>query len=548
MEIIKVTELSCRYYDQEKDIFSDIDLSVEEGSFVIVSGASGSGKSTLLKMMKKELMPQCRRAGSVKYRGEEISLLDDIVSSSQIGFVMQNPHMQPVTDTVWHELVFGLENIGMDSDKIRKTAAETAGYFGLSGIYRKKISELSGGQKQLVNLASVMAMKPSVLLLDEPVSQLDPIAADNFISIVKKINRELGITVIIAEHHLDRIIDAADKLIVLKGGKKIFDDAPDKICSIFNDRKDDKSIEWMPVPSRVFIRTEGQGRCPLSVKELSRYIKDNFGCIISGFEPPQNQISDEKIIELSDVWFRYDRYSPDILRGLDIEIYKSEFMCILGGNGTGKTTFLNILAGILHAYKGKIKINGKKFSKFISDSDPSGKIAYLPQNPQLVFAKDRVCDDLREVTSSEKKISDIVSKFGLTELLEKHPFDLSGGEQQKAALAKLLLHDPDIILLDEPTKGLDAEFRNELGKLLCKLCSQGKTIIMSTHDLEFSAQYADRCAMLFDGECACADKTYDFFRNNDFYTTCSAAAVRGYYTNVLTCSDAVGMCLKNEKK
>ena len=547
MEIIKVTGLSCRYPDQKDNIFTDIDLSIEEGSFVIISGASGSGKSTLLKMMKKELMPQCRTRGSVKYKGIDIRELDGLISSSQIGFVMQNPHMQPVTDTVWHELVFGLENTGADSYKIRKSAAETAGYFGLASIYRKKISELSGGQKQLVNLAAVMIMKPSVLLLDEPVSQLDPIAADNFISIVKKINRELGITVIIAEHHLDRVIDAADRIVVLEKGKVIFNDAPSEICSIYHDETVRRSMKWMPVPVQIFDATGGKGRCPLSVKELGKYIRDNFGRNICEYVPDEYYVSDDKIIELRDVWFRYEKNSCDILRGLDIEIYRSEFICILGGNGTGKTTLLGILSGILRAYKGNIKICGKKIGKYISSGE-NKTIAYLPQDPQLLFSKDRLYDDLLEITDSEKSISDTAQRLGLTELFEKHPYDLSGGEQQKAAIAKLLLQDPDIILLDEPTKGLDAEYRETIGKILQTLCSHGKTIIMSTHDLEFAAQYAHRCAMIFDGECACAGRTYDFFRDNDFYTTCSASAVRGYYSNVLRISDAVGMCLKNEKK
>ncbi len=551
MKIIEIKNLSYAYSGNDRKALQNIDISIDEGEFVLLSGLSGSGKSTLLRLMKKELMPAGRINGSIKFKGTPIHELDDHVSAAQTGFVMQNPDMQPVTDTVWHELAFGLENLGMDSSSIKKTVAETASYFGINRWYRNKISELSGGQKQLVNLASVMAMKPHLLILDEPTSQLDPIAAADFISIVKKLNAELGITVIMAEHQLDGIMDAADRIVLMDNGKIIYKGRPSDIGSIFSDGKYEKNFYSMPSSIQIFYGLGAKGECPLSSGELGRFIRKNYDNEINIYKPENdNEKTDrnENIISVRDIRYRYSRNSDDIIRGIDLNVKKSEFLCLLGGNGAGKTTLVNIISGILKAYRGTVTINGKNIGKIKPLHLYRNNIASLPQNPQLVFSKDILREDLREMTDDTEFIKEITDMMGIGELLDRHPFDLSGGEQQKAALAKILLQKPRILLLDEATKGMDSFYKNSIGNKLRELCANGMTVIMSTHDLEFAARFADRCALIFDGECALCEKTREFFSGNDFYTTSAAASVRGYYKNILINQDVVRMCRINEKK
>lgn len=551
MEIIEIKDLSYAYSGNDQKVLQNIDISIDEGEFVVISGASGSGKSTLLRLMKKELMPVGSINGSIKYKGTPIHELDDAVSVSQTGFVMQNPDMQPVTDTVWHELAFGLENLGMSNCSIKKTVAETASYFGINKWYRSKISELSGGQKQLVNLASVMVMKPHLLILDEPTSQLDPIAAGNFISIVKKLNTELGITIIIAEHQLDGIMDAADRMVLMDNGKIIYNGKPSYITSIFSDVKYEKIFYSMPSAVQIYYGLGVKGDCPLSSGELGRFIKKNYDNKINIYKPEnhnQKSNKNENIISMHNVWYRYSRTSDDIIRGLDLNVNKSEFLCLLGGNGAGKTTLINIISGILKAYRGCVTLNGKKVDKIRPLQLYRNNIACLPQNPQLVFSKDILREDLNEMTDDTEFIKEITRVMGIEKLLDRHPFDLSGGEQQKAALAKILLQKPRILLLDEATKGMDAFYKNFIGDKIRELCIKGMTVIMSTHDLEFAAKFADRCALIFDGECASCDTTREFFSGNDFYTTSAAASVRGYYENILINEDVVRMCRMNEKK
>lgn len=547
MEIIRTENLSFRYSVKSEKVLSDINLNINEGEFVIISGPSGSGKSTLMRLMKKELSPYGHTEGKIFFRSQPLDELSDYDSALKTGFVMQNPHMQPVTDTVWHELAFGPENLGFDNMKIKKTVAETAAYFGLTPYYHSKVSELSGGQKQLMNLAAVMALKPSLLLLDEPTSQLDPVTAENFINIVRKLNRELGITVIMTEHHTDRIFDIADRLVILDRGKIFYNGAPCDVSEIFHRDNAEKYVCALPAAVRVFYGTKGTGKCPVSPAEAGKYIKNSFENLIQNELPPDITDDKENIIELKDVWFRYSRNSSDIIRGLDMRVRKSEMFCVLGGNGSGKTTLTGILSGIHKANRGKVFIKGREQKKIRYD-ELSRTVAVLPQNPQLLFAKDTVYDDLCEITEDREEINSVSDLMQITHLYEMNPFDLSGGEQQRAALAKLLLRKPEILVLDEPTKGLDAYFKKTLGEILKNLCSDGVTVIMPTHDTEFAAEYADRCMMLFDGECAFAAEKYRFFADSSFYTTPSAAAVSGYYNNVLTSDEVTGVCLKNEKK
>ena len=344
MEILKIRNLSFSYPSKEEKALSNLSFSVHAGEFLVLCGQSGCGKTTLLRLLKKELSPNGTKEGEIFFEGRTLEELEDYRSASEIGFVLQNPEMQIVTDKVSSELAFGLENLGVDQEEMRLRVGEMASYFGIEGLFRKQTGTLSGGQKQLLNLAAVMVLSPKILLLDEPTAQLDPIAASNFIFALHKINRELGVTVILAEHRLEEVFPLADRVAVLEEGRLVCLDEPKAVCK--NLGKHPLSCGF-PAAVRIFSGLKGEGECPISVKEGRSFLRH--------FPPkslllPQEPQSGETALSLENAWFRYERQSPDILRGLNLKVYTGEFFSVLGGNGAGKTTMLKVLAGLCRAY------------------------------------------------------------------------------------------------------------------------------------------------------------------------------------------------------
>lgn len=549
MEILSIKDLTFSYPNKENFALQNVNLSINSGDFVVVCGQSGSGKTTLLRMLKKEIAPYGEKQGAVYYKGEDVEKLDDKISAQKIGFVFQKPDQQIVTDKVWHELAFGLESLGYDSDYIRLRVGEMANYFGITSLFRKKTTELSGGQKQLMNLASVMAMSPDVIILDEPTSQLDPITANDFITTLKKINDELGLTVIIIEHRLQEVFPIADKVAVMEDGKVICYDTPRNVCEKLSNHP---MSQGFPSAVRIWQKSGGKGNCPLTVKEGRNFINLNFSERKLSL---RNTIPNtEDIITLKDVFFRYEKGGNDILSGTNLSIKKGEHFCILGGNGSGKTTTLKILAGLLKPYRGKVIIDNNKMTKKTTADFNRLGVAMLPQNPESVFLKSRVIDDytelckIKEIEKSayEDKINSVAEKLGINDLLENHPYDLSGGEIQKCALGKVLISEPKILLLDEPTKGVDAYSKLSLSKILQEIKSDGVTIITVTHDVEFASIVADRCGLFFDGEVLSSLVPQEFFSKNNFYTTASSRISRDKFANAVTVDDVVSL-IKEEQ-
>lgn len=549
MEILSIKDLTFSYPNKENFALQNVNLFINSGDFVVVCGQSGSGKTTLLRMLKKEIAPHGEKQGAVYYKGEDVEKLDDKISAQKIGFVFQKPDQQIVTDKVWHELAFGLESLGYDSDYIRLRVGEMANYFGITSLFRKKTTELSGGQKQLMNLASVMAMSPDVIILDEPTSQLDPITANDFITTLKKINDELGLTVIIIEHRLQEVFPIADKVAVMEDGKVICYDTPRNVCEKLSNHP---MSQGFPSAVRIWQKSGSKGECPLTVKEGRNFINLNFS---ERKLPLRNTIPNtEDIITLKDVFFRYEKGGNDILSGTNLSIKKGEHFCILGGNGSGKTTTLKILAGLLKPYRGKVIIDNNKMTKKTTADFNRLGVAMLPQNPESVFLKSRVIDDYTELckikgiekSDYEDKINSVAEKLGIKDLLENHPYDLSGGEIQKCALGKVLISEPKILLLDEPTKGVDAYSKLSLSKILQEIKSDGVTIITVTHDVEFASIVADRCGLFFDGEVLSSLVPQEFFSKNNFYTTASSRISRDKFANAVTVDDVVSL-IKEEQ-
>ena len=530
----------------------EINLSIERGEYIAVCGKSGSGKTTLLKHLKSVLSPHGNVEGEIYFEGKPLEESDLRQQSAKIGYVMQNPDNQIVTDKVWHELAFGLESLGIDQKTIRLRVAEMASYFGIQGWFHKNVTELSGGQKQLLNLASIMAMQPTVLILDEPTSQLDPIAAADFLNTVRKINLELGTTVIITEHRLEDIFHAADRVVVMEKGSIIAADEPHKIGE-FLKAENNEMFAAMPSPVQIYYGVENDLRCPLTVREgrnwLSNLLKDKE-IKVASIEERDEENEEPKVpaVTLKEVWFRYEKEAPDVLKGVNLQIPKEKIFAIVGGNGTGKSTTLKSICNICKPYRGQVLIDGKKIDKYKSSELFKGNLAMLPQDPQSLFVKKTVREDLEEMLLSgedKKRVEKVADICDITELLESHPHDLSGGEQQRAALAKVLLTEPKILLLDEPTKGIDNFFKLKIAEIQGWLQEKGVTILMVSHDVEFCAKYADRVGMFFDGSVVTTNTPKLFFSQNSFYTTAANRMSRHIFENAITNEDVIKLCRAN---
>ena len=569
-----IEQLTFAYPGADRRALDSVSLEIEQGSYVVICGKSGCGKTTLLRHLKSVLTPHGERTGRVLFEGvplEEVSQRDQ---SAKIGFVMQNPDAQIVTDKVWHELAFGLESLGCDKDSMRFRVAEMASYFGIESWFHKDVRDLSGGQKQLLNLASIMAMRPSALILDEPTSQLDPIAASDFLNTVRKINLELGVTIVLTEHRLEEVFACADKVVVMDRGEIVSVGSPLRVARELHASGNDM-MAALPAPLRIFYgvkaaRGEGLGKAspdkaspekakspdaPLTVREgrrwLSRVASDD--CAQRDAIPADAPLDavEHPVLSLKEVWFRYDRDLPDVLRGASLDVAPGSILAIMGGNGAGKSTLLRVACGISKPYRGTVRVFGRKLKDWKAGSLFDGCLALLPQDPQNLFVKKTVREDLAEMLASSRlpeadracRIEHVIDVTDIGGVLDSHPFDLSGGEQQRAALAKVLLTDPKILLLDEPTKGIDAFFKRQLASVLDDLKRDGVAIVMVSHDIEFCARHADAVAMMFDGEIIAESTPRTFFSSNSFYTTAANRMSRHVFPRAITDEDVIGQCM-----
>lgn len=549
MESYQIKHFTFTYPNQAAPALSDICLTIRKGEFITLCGKSGCGKTTLLRHLKPVLAPYGTKSGELWFEGAPLSELSDAAQSEKIGFVMQSPDNQIVTDKVWHELAFGLESMGLSTPEIRTRVSEMASFFGIQTWFHKNVTELSGGQKQLLNLASIMVMQPSVLILDEPTSQLDPIAAADFLETIHKINRELGTTVILTEHRLEEAFPMSDRVIVMADGRVIADGTPGAVGMKLKELKNDMFIA-LPTPMRVYAGVENSLDCPVTVREGRRWLEQ-----MAAVRPPDGTVIPEDraearpapALELREVWFRYEKEAADVIKGLTATVHAGEFFAIVGGNGTGKTTALSLMSGLQKPYRGKVLIGGRPLEEIGNETRFNGLLGVLPQNPQALFVKKTVRLDLYELLREKKysrqeqdaQVAQVVRLCELEPLLDMHPYDLSGGEQQRAALAKVLLLRPRILLLDEPTKGLDGHFKEKLGRILKSLQAAGTTIVMVSHDIEFCAKYAGRCAMFFDGGITSCDTPRRFFSGKSFYTTAANRMARTTLPDAVLAEDII---------
>ncbi len=554
MGAFDIQDLSFAYPEKTEKALDGVSLRVQPGEFVVLCGPSGCGKTTLLRHLKPILTPHGQRQGVILFDGRPIGELSLREQAACIGYVLQQPENQIVTDKVWHELAFGLESLGEKQEAVRLRVAEMACFFGIQDWFMKKVTELSGGQKQLLNLASIMAMQPSVLILDEPTSQLDPIAAAGFLDTVRKINNELGVTVLLTEHRLEEALPMADRAIAMEGGRILADGSPGEVGRQLR-RQKSGLFAAMPAAMRIYAGVEGVGAdvpCPVTVKEGRRFLSSlplDQPALAASLPPAAPEPQGEPVIVFKEVWFKYEKKGEDILKDLSLTVRAGTLHAIVGGNGAGKTTALSLVSRLNRPYRGSVSLAGRRVETYTDAELFRGCLGVLPQNPQALFVKKTLLLDLLEMTDSrlskaerEREARQAAEEVELSERLDAHPYDLSGGEQQRAALAKVLLLRPKILLLDEPTKGLDAQFKEKLAGIFRRLLGQGATILMVSHDVEFCARHADVCTLFFQGGAVVTAPAGPFFSGNSFYTTAANRMSRHLMAGAVTNEDVIDRC------
>ena len=553
--VLSCEHVSFCYPRQTDNAIEDISFSIGEAEFVVLCGQSGCGKTTLLRHFKKNQIPFGTGSGKLFYRGSDLETMDDRESAARIGFVGQNPDTQLVTDKVWHELAFGLENLGVPGEQIRRRTAEIAQYFGMESWFRRPVSELSGGQKQLLNLASVVIMQPDVLLLDEPTAQLDPIGTGRFLDTLRRLNRDLGTAVLLSEQRLEEVVPMADRVLIMHQGHLVADAVPEQCAAKLEAYERDHNealpiASAMPVAVRVWkaCHYRDEASSPVSIRQGKSWLSDRVRKTGQPGEPIKSAVSDrhpchtakravsETALFVDRLCFGYQK-DQRVLEDFTMRVPKGTLYAVVGGNGSGKSTALKAIMGICKPRRGKVKA--------------AGKIRFLAQNPKSLFTELTAAEELMAMLLPEnggaglkeadrtQRVGEMLSYLELTAQREQNPMDLSGGQQQRLALGKLLLTEPDILLLDEPTKGLDGAFKEKLAELLKDLCSKGKTVVLVSHDMEFCARYADQCSLLFDGQLISEGETREFFAENVFYTTAAQRMSQGVCEDCLLAEDIV---------
>lgn len=518
MALLTAKDLTFTYPNAKAPVLQEVSFEIPENAFVWLYGASGCGKTTLLRLLKKTIAPNGNRKGKILYNGklqEELPVETDV---REIAYTAQNPNTQQVSEYVKNELSFLPENLGMPAQAIQLQIAETVGFFGISDLYDRKISTLSGGEKQLVNLAAACMGHARLLLLDEPFAMLDAVGAQRFLQALVRLHTQLGVTVLLSEHNMQPVLPYLTQVLALEGGTLRSFSTADAFLQAYP-----CAVPSTEVAARLGLslspppKTEAQLRQRLQASALS------FETILPDPVPVQKNA----VLSLKNASFRYTRDGKDVLRGLQLEVYRGSILTVFGANGSGKSTLLRLLSGVKAPYSGKRK------------AAAGIRIASVPQNPQVCFSFPTVAQicmaaaeppapkalwrQLNAAPSETPAVSDevlqIAAALGVDSLLSQNAFDLSAGQQQRVALAHALLQNPDVVLLDEPTKGLDKSGKADLIRILQKLAAAGKAIVLVTHDLDFAAACADRCALLFDGQIVFSGSRRAYFARDTLYTS-----------------------------
>lgn len=515
--IIRMQDVTFTYAGMQVPALSDVSLEVAPGTLCLLVGPSGSGKTTLLRLLKKALAPVGELSGTIE-------------TPEAVAFVMQDPTHQIVMDVVWHELAFGLENMGLPPAVIERRIAETAHFFGIEDWIHRPVSELSGGEKQILNVASSLILQPKMLILDEPTAQLDPIAVQHFLALISRIRRELGTTILLSEHHLTDALPMADDVVWLNEGRVAFHGSAKMFAVHALDERAPFS-KALPAATRAAARIDPEAMAltipeARAVLEASPLISSTEATVPSAVDAAPTP---DVVLSAKHVYFRYRGDLPWVIEDVSFDVGRGEVHALVGGNGSGKSTLMHVLSGAVSPTRGRVR------------RSDDVRVGLLTQHARAVFSMDTVRDDWMELRAlghyGEADVDRMALRLGLTRLMDRHPYDLSAGETQKAALGKLLLLDPDILLLDEPVKGVDADAKADVAHLLRCLADDGKAVLIVTHDVGFSAQIADRCSMLFDGRIVATEDAHTFYLGNAFYTTDWVRITQAILPDIVTEAD-----------
>jgi len=497
--MIEIKRLSYRYPEVDQPILRDVDLWIDEGDLILMVGPSGSGKSTLLRCLNG-LIPHFyggKISGSVRVAGLDPFEQQPRKMASAVGFVFQDPEAQFVVDTVEDELVFGMENYDLPQATMRKRLEETLDQLNIAHLRHRRISTLSGGEKQRVAIGSVLTLQPQVLVLDEPTSQLDPQAAEEVLTVLQKLNADLGLTVILSEHRLERVVQYADRMVHVQGeGAPLVVGEPQEVLRQIELTPPliqlGKALRWEPLPFT--IKAARRHARKLALPAEPRVV-----------EEPAQPDADEPLapvdIAVDDLWHSYDGHPA--LNGVDLRIHRGEFVALMGRNGSGKTTLLKHMVGLLQPSRGSVRIR-EVDTRHSTLDELIRTVGYVPQNPNALLFEDTIADEIAFTRQNHGLPAidpeDLLAPLGLSGMGDRYPRDLSVGERQRVALVAILAAEPEIILMDEPTRGLDYVQKENMTRYLAAERDSGRTVVLSTHDVELAAAAVDRVIILGEGE------------------------------------------------
>lgn len=540
MSYIEIKNLNFSYPLEKKKSLEDINLCIKKGELFLIAGKSGSGKSTLGRAIIGTV-PNFYGGtigGEIKIDGKPIDKMSHKERAEKITMVFQDPEKQLMMNKVHREVAFGLENVCADEKVIKRRVYEALQFSGILYLAERDITSLSGGEKQKVVVASALAYMPECIILDEPTSQLDPSSADEIVNLIKKINEELGITVIVIEHRVNRWFDAADSIAIMDSGKiTSFKDKKD----FYNNCSKDESM-FMPDYLKFFKKINFKAMPESFKKARIEFLNSNVTLKKEDIDVYKEECN--PILNIKKLNCTID--SKEILKNINFTVNKGDFISIMGANGAGKSTLLKSIMGI-REYEGAIELYNQD-TKDMGIRSIAKHIGYVSQNPNDYLSKNSVYDELKFTMDNyniydEKVIKEVLKELEIYDLKDKNPRDLSGGQRQRVAIASILVLKPEIIFLDEPTRGLESELKSKLGQILKKLNEEGATIILVTHDADFASSFCSRYILMFNGSIAADGGKKEVLSDGIFYTTSINKLLRGKNSNIFTLEEALRMCV-----
>ncbi|MDD2212577.1 MAG: ATP-binding cassette domain-containing protein [Clostridia bacterium] len=542
MAFIKVEDLTYYYPETETPALEKINLSLNRGEFVLVLGSSGCGKSSLVRALAG-LLPDFyggRFGGRIYLENQEIRTIKRSALVKKVGMVFQDPESQLIMSSVEQELVLGMENLGLPVSLMKRRLMEVGEAFALSPYLQQRVTQLSGGLQQKVVLASILAMQPEILILDEPTSQLDPVAGEEILTTVRKLNEDQGMTVILIEQRLERCFHLADRVVVMEKGRIVQNQTNLKQLVVWAVKE---GSPFLPPLPKLFARS-GFTRIPLTVKEgrglLSEETGGRFSCLSAEAAADQTGLvsrsqkkakkpspspcltgEKELLLQVENVAYTYEN-GVEALKEINLELYAGDFLVLMGENAAGKTTLLKNTRGLLQPTKGTVRFLGQEL-KTRPIEEWAGEIGYLSQYPGDYLFLPTVREEIEFTLDNLHlpkgvRVDLLLEKLGLTKFAESYARDLSSGERQRVALAAVLAADPKLIILDEPTRGLDYELKAHLGEILQNLQKEGRAILLVTHDVEFAAEYAAEIALMTQGTIIAKGSKEEMLSDSAFFS------------------------------